>query len=91
MQNLGKTKIRITLPEGPDLVYEHDNSDSLRNFVTNDFGNNLKKYREKMNLTQKEFANQLKLCPSTISRYETNRQKPTFENFKQIISFTASL
>ena len=39
MQNFGKTKIRITLPEGPDLVYEHDNSDSLWNFVINDFGN----------------------------------------------------
>lgn len=36
---------------------------------------NLKEWREKMGLTQKELAEKLKVAPNTVSRWELNERK----------------
>lgn len=40
---------------------------------------NLKKYREYLNLSQKEIAKKLEIAPNTYSNYETGRREPSLD------------
>lgn len=48
------------------------------------FGNNLKSFREKKNMTQKDLANLLGVSVSTISKYESNMLEPNIESLKTL-------
>ncbi len=56
-----------------------DSNCATQESVPDNLGKQLKAYRIKMTYTQKYFASLLKLSVSTISRYETNRQKPSIK------------
>lgn len=47
--------------------------------MTNDFGNNLKKLRNKAGMTQKKLAYELDVSPSAVGMYEHGRRKPDYE------------
>lgn len=44
----------------------------------------LKKFRKKQNLTQKELAQRLNVCPNTISQYETGDREPNLSVLKRM-------
>lgn len=49
-----------------------------------ELGENLKKYRLKMDLTQKEVAEEINKAPETYSRYETGSLKPDIDTLIQL-------
>ncbi|EGS7980701.1 helix-turn-helix transcriptional regulator, partial [Enterococcus faecalis] len=51
-----------------------------------EFGDKLKKLREKRNMTQRELANLLFLKQSSISDYENNKSIPNGDIIKKISS-----
>lgn len=44
-----------------------------------EIGENIKRYRKKMGLTQKGLANKIGCAEITIRQYETNKREPKFE------------
>ncbi len=51
------------------------------------FGNKLRMLIEENELTQKEFAKQLNIAPSTIGSYVQNKREPDFEILKTIAAY----
>lgn len=49
-------------------------------------GENIKFYRKKSNLTQKDLANLLEIAPTAISAWEVGRNKPLMDNIEQMAS-----
>lgn len=49
-------------------------------------GENIKFYRKKNNLTQKDLANLLEIAPTAISAWEVGRNKPLMDNIEQMAS-----
>ena len=51
-----------------------------------DIGNNIKYYRQNLNLTQKDLANKTGLSEISIRKYENNSRNPKYENLRKIAS-----
>jgi transcriptional regulator with XRE-family HTH domain len=51
----------------------------LKGSVRNSFRNRLIQLREELGLTQKQFANAIKMPNATINRYETGIREPDFD------------
>ena len=49
-----------------------------------DFGNTLKKYRKRKNLTQEQLARKLEITDGNVSKYEANTSYPTFEKLRAL-------
>lgn len=49
-----------------------------------DLGSNIKKYREIAGLTMDDLSNKLHVSKSTISRYESNSRKPSYDMLEKI-------
>ena len=66
-------------------VFTSDNIQNLNSIkqeiIPDNLGEQLKAYRKSMAYTQKYFASLLRISASTLSRYETNRQKPGIKTF----------
>lgn len=49
-----------------------------------DFGNTLRKYRKKKQLTQQQLADKLEVTFGNVSKYEANLSYPTFEKLRAL-------
>lgn len=47
-------------------------------------GNNIKKYRKELKLTQAELAEKIKVLPHHVNRWENDRYAPSIENLKEL-------
>ncbi len=50
-------------------------------------GNNIKKFRKEMNISQEELAEAIKCTVDTISRYETGRRCPSLEQAMRLSAY----
>lgn len=55
--------------------------------MNNKFGDNLKKLRSEMGITQTELAKVIGVKPSTVGMYETGERQPNFEIEEKIADF----
>lgn len=55
-------------------------------YATSNIGENIRKFRKKANLTQKELAEKCGLAEITIRQYETGKREPRFNQQKLICS-----
>lgn len=69
-------KIAEGLNINPVLLY-----DNYLSFIATDYGQNIKKARLNINLTQKQLADKLNIKQSTISEWELKHNVPSRENF----------
>jgi HTH-type transcriptional regulator, competence development regulator len=51
------------------------------------FANNLKRYRIKRGLSQKELADRFNVSPSSITMYETGQREPNFTLLDKMATF----
>lgn len=75
-------KIAEGLNIDPALLY-----DDYLSFIANNYGQNIKKARLNINLTQKQLAYRLNIKQSTISEWELEHKLPSRENFLILKSF----
>lgn len=47
-------------------------------------GENIKKYRKALNISQKDLANKLNMPISTLANYENNHREPNIETLNKI-------
>ena len=52
--------------------------------MTNSFGENLRKAREKCGFTQEQLAYKLNISPSTVGMYEQGRREPDLNTLAKI-------
>jgi transcriptional regulator with XRE-family HTH domain len=59
--------------------------DEYLNFISEGFGNKIKKLRQKLGLTQKKFAALLNVGPKTISKWESAQSIPFRKNVEELL------
>ncbi len=63
--------------------------DDYLKFISSDYGNIIKKLRNNLGVTQKEFGEILGVHRKTVARWEKEQLYPTRENYFKLVKFKA--